>query len=376
MALFGIKRIQYCKATQLAFSGQNNPFLGIASEPTNTFTDVVCMINSRATLTIEQAVVNKQIVYTAKLQFVTPTDPMLDVDHYAFIATTNEGERILLGANTRPQVAVVTAQGVFGNAGELTAYTTTAEFKADYRPLRLPVTAAEPISGPAYDICCGQIPQPTAPDARQFDICCGQIKTSEPISGPAYDVCCGEIVGSGPEPTLLTVMWLNYDLSVVDSKTYYEGQPEPTTTAVPVRPSTSTTAYTFSGWELYGQTETRKVYMAQYTETPIYHDLNCDIVATGSVYEDNRYLHDTAYNGQQYSGDGELPVILVEGGEPVYMGDAWAFKQTANFQLVSTDWHDYFTRFTDRTPIYDANNPSLIIGYKLNSYSGPLPPWS
>lgn len=142
MALFGIKRIQYCKATQLAFSGQNNPFLGIASEPTNTFTDVVCMINSRATLTIEQAVVNKQIVYTAKLQFVTPADPMLDVDHYAFIATTNEGERILLGANTRPQVAVVTAQGVFGNAGELTAYTTTAEFKADYRPLRLPVTAA------------------------------------------------------------------------------------------------------------------------------------------------------------------------------------------------------------------------------------------
>ena len=167
MALFGIKRIQYCKATQLAFSGQNNPFLGIASEPTNTFTDVVCMINSRATLTIEQAVVNKQIVYTAKLQFVTPADPMLDVDHYAFIATTNEGERILLGANTRPQVAVVTAQGVFGNAGELTAYTTTAEFKADYRPLRLPVTAAEPISGPAYDVCCGEIqgeiPPPPVP---------------------------------------------------------------------------------------------------------------------------------------------------------------------------------------------------------------------
>jgi len=209
MALFGIKRIQYCKATTLAFSGQNNPYLGIASEPTNTFTDVVCMVNSRATLTIEQAVVNKQIVYTAKLQFVTPDDPMLDVDHYAFIATTNEGERVLLGANTRPQVAVVTAQGVFGNAGELTAYTTTAEFKADYRPLRLPVTAAEPISGPAYDICCGQIPQPTAPDARQFDICCGQIKTSEPISGPAYDVCCGEIQGEAPVPPVPTIVFIN-----------------------------------------------------------------------------------------------------------------------------------------------------------------------
>lgn len=238
MALFGIKRIQYCKATQLAFSGQNNPFLGIASEPTNTFTDIVCMINSRATLTIEQAVVNKQIVYTAKLQFVTPADPMLDVDHYAFIATTNEGERILLGANTRPQVAVVTAQGVFGTSGELTAYTTTAEFKANYRPLRLPVTAAEPISGPAYDICCGQIPQPQpadnreftikggaiapenepaddreftirrgaiAPenepsDDREFDICCGQIAQPVEPDTRKFDICCGEVVGIVPDP--------------------------------------------------------------------------------------------------------------------------------------------------------------------------------
>ena len=248
MALFGIKRIQYCKATQLAFSGQNNPFLGIASEPTNTFTDVVCLVNSRATLTIEQAVVNKQIVYTAKLQFVTPADPALDVDHYAFIATTNDGERILLGANTRPQVAVVTAQGVFGNAGELTAYTTTAEFKANYRPLRLPVTAAEPISGPAYDICCGQI------------------KTGEPVSGPAYDVCCGEIVGS---PTMLTVIWQNYDGTEVDRQTYPEGAPEPTTTVVPTRPATAEYTYTFNGWSLYSQTDTTKIYRAQYTAVPV-----------------------------------------------------------------------------------------------------------
>ena len=260
MALFGIKRIQYCKATQLAFSGQNNPFLGIASEPTNTFTDVVCMINSRATLTIEQAVVNKQIVYTAKLQFVTPADPMLDVDHYAFIATTNEGERILLGANTRPQVAVVTAQGVFGNAGELTAYTTTAEFKADYRPLRLPVTAAEPISGPAYDICCGQIPQPTAPDTREFDICCGQIKTAEPISGPAYDVCCGEIVG---ENTHRVVVWLDYYGNVVDSAEYEEGDPEP---AAPTAPTLTSHGYTFrfKKWQLLSTIGVTTYYKATY----------------------------------------------------------------------------------------------------------------
>lgn len=272
MALFGIKRIQYCKATQLAFSGQNNPFLGIASEPTNTFTDVVCMINSRATLTIEQAVVNKQIVYTAKLQFVTPADPMLDVDHYAFIATTNEGERILLGANTRPQVAVVTAQGVFGNAGELTAYTTTAEFKADYRPLRLPVTAAEPISGPAYDICCGQIPVGT------------------PVSGPAYDVCCGEIVGS---PTMLTVIWQNYDGTEVDRATYPEGSPEPTTSVVPTRPATAEYTYTFNGWSLYSQTDTTKIYRAQYTAVPV----QMRTVAEVSGVEAVRYEY--SYDGKR-----------------------------------------------------------------------------
>ena len=232
MALFGIKRIQYCKATQLAFSGQNNPFLGIASEPTNTFTDVVCMINSRATLTIEQAVVNKQIVYTAKLQFVTPADPMLDVDHYAFIATTNEGERILLGANTRPQVAVVTAQGVFGTSGELTAYTTTAEFKADYRPLRLPVTAAEPISGPAYDICCGEI--------------VGQEPTP-------------------PTPTTLTVIWQDSDGTELERKTYTEGQPEPSATSTPANKAISELfGQTFSAWSLYSETATTKTYRATY----------------------------------------------------------------------------------------------------------------
>lgn len=363
MALFGIKRIQYCKATQLAFSGQNNPFLGIASEPTNTFTDVVCMINSRATLTIEQAVVNKQIVYTAKLQFVTPADPMLDVDHYAFIATTNEGERILLGANTRPQVAVVTAQGVFGNAGELTAYTTTAEFKADYRPLRLPVTAAEPISGPAYDICCGQI------------------KTAEPISGPAYDVCCGEIVGS---PTMLTVIWQNYDGTEVDRQTYPEGAPEPTTTVVPTKPSTMIYQYVFDGWSLYSQTSTTKIYRAQYNEETISGWAYVDLIAQGEIAEQGRARIDyvDVNSTQQETGDvGNIgyPVghfgVAYNGSVPNWY-KAFAFAQSEAYTVLSADWKDFFEAFTDFSPIYDANNPDLIIGYKKNNYSGPLPPWS
>ena len=337
MALFGIKRIQYCKATQLAFSGQNNPFLGIASEPTNTFTDVVCMINSRATLTIEQAVVNKQIVYTAKLQFVTPADPMLDVDHYAFIATTNEGERILLGANTRPQVAVVTAQGVFGTSGELTAYTTTAEFKADYRPLRLPVTAAEPISGPAYDICCGQI------------------KTGEPVSGPAYDVCCGEIVGS---QTMLTVIWQNYDGTEVDRKRYNEGQPEPTTTVIPTRPATAEYTYTFNGWSLYSQTDTTKIYRAQYTAVPV----QMRTVAEVSGVQAVRY--NWSYDGMRCYTYASIPELQFSDYE---LSRMVAFRVEDDENITAIDWNEQ----------YLPNNKSWVVenairmGYYVGSNNQP-----
>jgi len=338
MALFGIKRIQYCKATTLAFSGQNNPFLGIASEPTNTFTDVVCMINSRATLTIEQAVVNKQIVYTAKLQFVTPTDPMLDVDHYAFIATTNEGERILLGANTRPQVAVVTAQGVFGTSGELTAYTTTAEFKADYRPLRLPVTAAEPISGPAYDICCGQI--------------IGQEPT--------------------PEPTLLTVIWQNYDGTQLDSKTYYSNQPEPTTTVVPTRQNNAIYTYTFSSWAVYSQTATTKIYRAQFTAfTWRNEDPEIDLLTIAIPIDSgkNSAFVGWSYNGivwqiETFSGNPatkeiQSPNALVVGqiSQPDLLANSFDFVSTAVFDLI-----------------YDTSTPPLAIGYKYQNT--PVPSWT
>lgn len=352
MALFGIKRIQYCKATQLAFSGQNNPFLGIASEPTNTFTDVVCMINSRATLTIEQAVVNKQIVYTAKLQFVTPADPMLDVDHYAFIATTNEGERILLGANTRPQVAVVTAQGVFGNAGELTAYTTTAEFKADYRPLRLPVTAVEPISGPAYDICCGQIPQPTAPDTREFDI------------------CCGEIVGEA-EPTLLTVVWLNGDGSVLDTKNYYSNQPEPTTTAVPTKAATSEYSYTFDHWQVLSNVGNVKTYEPIFTAVPLTILVYFTYSGSGPMkYAYKNAEGSTTVETEAYSGISDWWPLYFN--ERLLAEHYFKFKDTEECTYLTADWTAFNAAFPQMHPIYHPNNPNFQIGYYSDDWQGSI----
>ena len=367
MALFGIKRIQYCKATQLAFSGQNNPFLGIASEPTNTFTDIVCMINSRATLTIEQAVVNKQIVYTAKLQFVTPADPMLDVDHYAFIATTNEGERILLGANTRPQVAVVTAQGVFGTSGELTAYTTTAEFKADYRPLRLPVTAAEPISGPAYDICCGQIPLPQPADTRQFDICCGQIKTAEPISGPAYDVCCGEIVGTDNQ---LRVVWLDYNNNIVDTATYEEGEPEPTTSARPNYTPTPALTFSFNSWQYLRTVGNVKYYKAKYNPKGAGFNVLPDDRDSLAIIVNVGGSTTQKYNTQIAGGTSWAIVIFQP--DLSYSFDDCYFK--INDTYTSVDWSSFDSVAslidTNINWIRDANN--VRIGYYLDTWQGEI----
>ena len=393
MALFGIKRIQYCKATQLAFSGQNNPFLGIASEPTNTFTDVVCMINSRATLTIEQAVVNKQIVYTAKLQFVTPADPMLDVDHYAFIATTNDGERILLGANTRPQVAVVTAQGVFGNAGELTAYTTTAEFKANYRPLRLPVTAAEPISGPAYDICCGQIPQPQPADNREFtikggaiapenepaddrtfDICCGKIALPSVPDTRIFEICCGEIVGEEEQP--LTVVWLDYANNVVDRKTYEPGEPEPTTQLQPDYVPAEGLEFGFRSWELVGH----------YGNTTIYKGTYRDLGAGPKFYPGHR---EATGLRNKYQSTTEREEFVI--GSPfdfvphfcllIHPDLTWTWQDNIYFRFTDTftevDWYSLFERriaaagVTDHINyIYNENN--VKIGYYLDNWQGEI----
>ena len=231
MALFGIKKIEYCRANELAFSSAYNPFFGVASEPLNESTTICDLAKNRATLSIEQQIVSKQVLYTARLQFVTDADPMLAADYYAFVVTTNAGERILIGAQSRPRTMVTTAQSVGAAAGDLTAYTTTVEWQTNYRPVRLPM------AGSSYT------------DMRQFDI------------------CCGKIVGQEPMPTLLTVIWQNYDGTELDRKTYYEGQPEPTTSVVPTKPETPYYTYTFDEWVVTGTGETVKVYTATFTQT-------------------------------------------------------------------------------------------------------------
>lgn len=246
--LYGIRKIEYCNAANLAFSDIFSQYVDTCT-PTNQFTEL-CIVQQKATLKVESDIENKQVIYRAELQFDTEAESGLERGNLAFKVTTVNGEQFLIGSPTRPRVVVTTAHNVAESASGQSGYTTVCKFTAIYKPKTIPNTA-EPVS-----------------DLRQFDICCGQIKTGEPVSGPAYDVCCGEIVGK--EPTYeKTVVWIDYDRTPLDHKTYNSDQPEPTTSVVPTRQPTSEYTYTFAGWSLISQTDTLKVYQATYTEEPI-----------------------------------------------------------------------------------------------------------
>jgi uncharacterized repeat protein (TIGR02543 family) len=230
--LYGIKQIQYCQNNALAFNGVQNQFLGICPELTNALTDVVGFAQRTATLTIEERIENRTRLFTAKLQFTTPHIVDFTAYSYAFVVTTTEGIRFLIGAQSRPRVVVTTVQSQTGAADGSTGYTTTATFTADYRPNQLPA------------------PEEPAPDTRQFTVCCGQIV--------------GETI-----ITTNTVIWQNYDGTELDRKTYYDGQTEPTTSVVPTKPSTEQYSYVFSDWELYSSQNNTKIYRPVFTQTAL-----------------------------------------------------------------------------------------------------------
>lgn len=261
MALFGIKKLKYCKSANLQHnvtatqSGGTttlevfNPATGICTV-TNPLTDLTDIVKSLSPLSVDEAVVNRRKIYTAKLLFVSACHPGLSDGSFAFVVETVSGEQILLGSRTAPRCTVTTKQNIAAAPGELNAYTTTVEFKAPYKPLRIPVEAEEHHDNRQFDVCCGEVVKPSEPDARQFE------------------VCCGEVVGEAA-PIQKTVVWVDYDRTPLDHATYYSNQPEPTTSVVPTRQPTSEYTYTFAGWSLISQTATMKVYQATYTEEPI-----------------------------------------------------------------------------------------------------------
>lgn len=354
MALFGITKIDYCKANALAFSGAYNQFYGVASEPTNTFTNICDVVKNRATLSIEQQVVSKEVLYTSRLVFVTDTDPMLASDYYAFVVTTNAGERILIGAQNRPRTIVTTAQNVAATAGDLTAYTTTVEWQTNYRPLRLPVTVTPVTDTRQFDICCGQIARPVAPDLREFEI------------------CCGEIIGEVP-PTLLTVRWLNGDGSLLDSKTYYSNQPEPTTTAIPTKAPTSEYTYIFDHWQVQSVIGTVKTYEPIFTAVSI-------VLTVRWLNGDGSVLDSKTYAPGQPEPTTTKKATKAFDGEKCYTFDHWI--EVSDVDNVKT-YGPVFLYFpahneayielvyaVDGTDVMDTNNNVKNVRQWNNSSSG------
>lgn len=212
MAIYGIKAVKYCLSKNLlhyveadAGGGQTqdievfNPATGQCTV-TNPLTVLPCLVGSKATLTVDDAVVNRRHQYTARLTFVTADNPNLDGEYYAFVVETNEGEQMLLGSKVAPRCSVTTRQNVAATAGDINGYTTTVDFKAPYAPLRLPVTTEPVTDTREFDICCGAIAQPQQPDTREFDVCCGQIAQPPVPDTREFEVCCGEIQGEVPEP--------------------------------------------------------------------------------------------------------------------------------------------------------------------------------
>ena len=218
--LYGIRKIEYCNAANLAFSDIFSTFVPTCT-PTNEFVEL-CFVQGKATLKIESSVENKQPLYNAELQFDTLNIPALERGNYAFKVTTVDGQQMLIGSPTRPRVVVTTAQNVAESAGGANGYTTKCSFKAIYTPKTIPNTDEPASDTREFDICCGEIAQPQKEDKRYFEVCCGAIAQPQKEDKRYFEVCCGAIQGVLPQPPL--TIKITYEVDGEDTPVF--GQDE------------------------------------------------------------------------------------------------------------------------------------------------------
>lgn len=335
--LYGVKKIEFCAANLLAFNGKENVYYGVAPELLTPLTEIQCVPMARASLSIEQTVQNKEVLYTSKLQFVTDADPELAVGYYAFVVTTVAGERILIGAQLRPRVVVTTTQSVAGTAGELTAFTTSAEWTTDYKPLRLPVD---------------NTPQA---DPRIFDICCGQIT-------------------GGTVAVQKTVIWLNGDNTVLDTKTYYEGEPEPTTSAVPTKTSSDPYyEYEFSQWEVLSNVGNVKTYKPVFMYQPIEWPIPFTRTGTSRTKTAKKNVNGSTTITQEVDQISDVNIWymskqFIEEHPIIY----FKFKDTEGCTFLSADWSEFNAAYPNYHKIYHPNDPTFQVGIYTDEWEGEL----
>lgn len=85
---------------------------------------------------------------------------------------------------------------------------------------------------------------------------------------------------------IVTIKWLNYDESILQTKAYNKGDTAPSYTgSTPVRPD-DTYRYTFSNWGMVSNTGRITIYIAQYTNAKLY---TWKKYNTATMYYWNRY---------------------------------------------------------------------------------------
>ena len=328
--LFGIKKIQVCQANQLQGDYVSVPNQ-IITELTNALDDVP-FIKNQSLFSIEESIENNETIFKSTLTFVSECQPQLP-KICAFVITLNNNMRFLIGTPTRPFVEVTTRLNIAATASDTTAYTTTCTYQSNYRPLLLP-TIENQIS-----------------DDRQFDI------------------CCGKIVGEA-EPTL-TVVWLNGDGSVLDTKHYYSNQPEPTTTAVPTKAATSEYSYTFDHWQVLSNVGNVKTYEPIFTAVPLIILVYFTYSGSGPMkYAYTNANGSTTIKTEAYSG--------ITDNWPLYFSEEllaehyFKFKDTEECTYLTADWTAFNAAFPHMHPIYHPNNPNFQIGYYSDDWQGSI----
>ena len=106
-------------------------------------------------------------------------------------------------------------------------------------------------------------------------------------------------------------------------ETYTYGQPEPTTSVVPTKPSDAQYSYTFNAWELYSQSGTVKTYKATYTQTAV-------IITVIWLNSDGTVLEQTTYQAGQPEPSCSQTPTKAETDDYDYTFNSWNLVSDVN----------------------------------------------
>ena len=156
---------------------------------------------------------------------------------------------------------------------------------------------------------------------------------------------------------------------MLDSKTYYSNQPEPTTTAVPTKAATSEYSYTFDHWQVLSNVGNVKTYEPIFTAVP--EQILVRFTYSGSGPMKYAYVNadgSTTVQTEAYSGISDWWALYFNGA--LLAEYYFKFKDTEDCTYLSADWSAFNAAFPQMHPIYHPNDPTFQIGYYSDEWQG------